>query len=95
MTVQGESIDYVGDVDEFTFPATRSDEHAFLQTPVGFPGGPAVLEVVEPGTGTMLGSAESSARAPISVGSPTARSYSLSGRPRRRRPPIACVDLAD
>jgi hypothetical protein len=59
--VQGESLDYPGDIDEFTFPASAGETiTAFLQTPQGFNGsGEALLEVVEPGTGAVLGTAAS------------------------------------
>ena len=59
--VAGESIDYAGDIDEFTFSGTAGETiTAFLQTPQGFLGiSPAILEVVEPGTGNVLGSAQS------------------------------------
>jgi hypothetical protein len=61
VVVQGESLDYPGDIDEFTFTATAGETiAAFLQTPQGFNGsGEALLEVVEPGTGAVLGTATS------------------------------------
>jgi hypothetical protein len=59
--IAGESIDYAGDIDEFTFSGTAGETiTAFLQTPQGFLGlSPAILEVIEPGTGDVLGSAQS------------------------------------
>jgi hypothetical protein len=61
VTVAGESIDYAGDIDEFTFSGTAGETiSAFLQTPQGFLGiSPAILEVIEPGTGNVLASAQS------------------------------------
>jgi len=55
-TIQGEKLDYEGDIDEFTFADTAGDTvQAYLQFPNGFIGIPGVrLDVVAP-DGTILG----------------------------------------
>lgn len=66
VVVQGERIDMIGDVDEFTFAGTAGEQiQAFFNTPHGIiTGGTLTMEVVEAGTGTVLGSVESGNGAP-------------------------------
>jgi hypothetical protein len=61
VVVQGERIDLIGDVDEFTFAGAAGEQiRAFFNTPHGIiTGGTLTLEVVEAATGTVLGSVES------------------------------------
>jgi len=64
-TIAGESLSPQGDIDEFTFTGTAGViVTAYLNTPAGFPGNAAVLEVLEPGTGNVLGSVSSGNSAP-------------------------------
>jgi hypothetical protein len=64
--VQGERIDLIGDVDQFTFAGTAGEQiRAFFNTPGGIiTGGTLTMEVVEAATGTVLGSVESGNGAP-------------------------------
>jgi hypothetical protein len=73
VVVQGESLGYAGDVDEFTFTAAAGETiTAYLQTPQGYYGiSSARLEVVGPGTGTVLGSATSHNPSPGPYGAST------------------------
>jgi hypothetical protein len=56
--VQGERIDPIGDVDEFTFAGTAGEQlRAYFNTPQGvITGGTLTMEVVEAATGDVLGS---------------------------------------
>jgi hypothetical protein len=55
--VQGESIDPIGDVDEFSFTGSAGEQiQAFFNTPQGISGSSLTLEVVQAATGTVLGS---------------------------------------
>ena len=66
VVVQGERIDLIGDVDEFTFAGTAGEQiRAFFNTPHGIiTGGTLTMEVVEAATGTVLGSVVSGNGAP-------------------------------
>jgi hypothetical protein len=66
VVVQGERIDLIGDVDEFTFAGSAGEQiQAFFNTPHGImTGGTLTMEVVEAATGTVLGSVESGNGAP-------------------------------
>jgi hypothetical protein len=64
-TITGESLNHQGDIDEFTFSGTAGAiVTAYLNTPGGFPGNAAVLDVLEPGTGNVLGTVSSGNSAP-------------------------------
>ncbi len=59
-TVQGESIDLEGDVDEFTFPGTAGQQiTGSVSAPFTFDRGRVLLELVDPVSGVVLGSAHS------------------------------------
>lgn len=95
VTVQGESLGYPGDIDEFTFSATAGETiTAFVQTPQGFFGlGSALLEVIEPGTGDVLGSAMSHNPSPGPHGDSTGPiTLTVSGTYRVR---VRCTDDRD
>jgi hypothetical protein len=78
-TMNGESLDLEGDVDEFTFAGTAGQEVAgSISAPFALVNGEVTLEIVDPSTGSVLGSAASfdatvAATGPVSL--PGTRTY--------------------